>query len=280
MFGKVALKRAAMATLGAVRPRRDRHAEAQGEQAGAAWTIVDEHPASDDFGAAGRRQPAARSKRARRALMALLVFLAVAASVAAASSVPWLLYLLYTGVLLVLGGIAFVTLLWMLDAWRTPASLSQGGLPSNDLEPAHSFSLIVAARHEEGVLETTLARLVTSDHPSFEVLVVVGTDDPLTLEVAERAAEHHPERIKVRIPGLSIAQAPVWMLHQAMRLHGRPARARARRPARRISRTTVTSHDPGPEQQSVRQACYFFIKEHALVADSFGNKIYILFSGG
>ena len=208
MFGKVALKRAAMATLGAVRPRRDRHAEAQGEQAGAAWTIVDEHPASDDFGAAGRRQPAARSKRARRALMALLVFLAVAASVAAASSVPWVLYLLYTGILLVLGGIAFVTLLWMLDAWRTPASLSQGGLASNDLEPAHSFSLIVAARHEEGVLETTLSRLVTSDHPAFEVLVVVGTDDPLTLEVAERAAEHHPERIKVVLDASSPKSKP------------------------------------------------------------------------
>jgi cellulose synthase/poly-beta-1,6-N-acetylglucosamine synthase-like glycosyltransferase len=107
-----------------------------------------------------------------------------------------LLYLLYLGVSLVLGGICWSTLVWMLDAWRTPDSPDRR-LAGADLQPEHSFSLIVPARHEEAVLEATLSRLVTSDHPAFEVLVVVGVDDPATREVAERVAERHPELVKV-----------------------------------------------------------------------------------
>jgi cellulose synthase/poly-beta-1,6-N-acetylglucosamine synthase-like glycosyltransferase len=108
-----------------------------------------------------------------------------------------LLYILYIAVSLVLGAIASTTLVWMLHAWRTPSSLVESRLAPEDLEPAHSFSLIVPARHEEAVLETTLSRLVTSDHPDFEILVVVGTDDPATREVAERVAERYPELVKV-----------------------------------------------------------------------------------
>jgi hypothetical protein len=85
----------------------------------------------------------------------------------------------------------------MVNAWRTPAALVESGLSGTALAPAHSFSLIVPARHEEVVLEATLTRLMTSDHSAFEVLVVVGDDDPLTREVAERVAGQHPERMSV-----------------------------------------------------------------------------------
>jgi cellulose synthase/poly-beta-1,6-N-acetylglucosamine synthase-like glycosyltransferase len=108
-----------------------------------------------------------------------------------------LLYILYIAVSLVLGAVAWTTLIWMLHAWRTPSSLVESRLAHDDLEPAHSFSLIVPARHEEAVLEATLSRLVTTDHPDFEVLVVVGDDDPATREVAERVAGRHPELVKV-----------------------------------------------------------------------------------
>jgi glycosyltransferase involved in cell wall biosynthesis len=87
----------------------------------------------------------------------------------------------------------------MLDAWRTPASFTESRLDGARMEPAYSFSLIVPARHEEAVLETTLSRLVRSDHPAFEVLVVVGADDPATREAAERVAGHYPDQVKVVI---------------------------------------------------------------------------------
>jgi cellulose synthase/poly-beta-1,6-N-acetylglucosamine synthase-like glycosyltransferase len=106
-------------------------------------------------------------------------------------------YALFVGVSLVLGAFCTTTLVWMLDAWRTPEAFARTRLESDHLRPRFSFSLVVPARHEEAVLATTLSRLVTSDHPDFEVLVVVGHDDPQTAAVAERVAARHPELIRV-----------------------------------------------------------------------------------
>jgi cellulose synthase/poly-beta-1,6-N-acetylglucosamine synthase-like glycosyltransferase/4-amino-4-deoxy-L-arabinose transferase-like glycosyltransferase/LysM repeat protein len=107
------------------------------------------------------------------------------------------LYLLYVIITLILGIIALTTLVWMLYAWRTPHSFAESRLLRDDREPACTFSLIVPARHEEAVLDVTLERLSRSDHPAFEIIVVVGDDDHATAEVAERAAARHPGRVKV-----------------------------------------------------------------------------------
>jgi glycosyltransferase XagB len=98
-----------------------------------------------------------------------------------------------------LTAIAATTLWWMLHAWRTPASLVATGFATSAAGPRHSFSLIVPARHEEAVLGATLDRLAASDHPSFEVLAVVGDDDPATRQVAEDAAARHPDRVRVLV---------------------------------------------------------------------------------
>ena len=132
-----------------------------------------------------------------RALGRLLAVVAAAAAAAVAISTGSPLYLLYISVSFVLAAIAWTTLVWMVYAWRTPAALLESGLSGTALAAAHSFSLIVPARHEEVVLEATLTRLMASDHPAFEVLVVVGDDDPLTREVAERVAGRHPDRLRV-----------------------------------------------------------------------------------
>jgi glycosyltransferase XagB len=95
--------------------------------------------------------------------------------------------------------IAAPALWWMLHAWRTPASLLATGFPISDTAPQHSFSLIVPARHEQAVLGATLERLAASHHPSFEVLAVVGDDDPATRAVAEETAARHPDRIRVLV---------------------------------------------------------------------------------
>lgn len=132
-----------------------------------------------------------------RALGRLLALVAASTVLAVSLRSGLSFYLLYVGVSFVLAAIAWTTLVWMVNAWRTPAALVESGLSGKALAPAHSFSLIVPARHEEVVLEATLTRLMTSDHPAFEVLVVVGDDDPGTREVAERVAGRHPDRLKV-----------------------------------------------------------------------------------
>jgi glycosyltransferase XagB len=100
---------------------------------------------------------------------------------------------------LALTAVAVTSLWWMLHAWRTPASLLATGFPTSQTDPQHAFSLIVPARHEQAVLGATLERLAGSHHPSFEVLAVVGDDDPDTRAVAEQAAARHPDRIRVLV---------------------------------------------------------------------------------
>jgi glycosyltransferase XagB len=115
------------------------------------------------------------------------------------SAAELLLYGLLALFVLALTAISTTTLWWMLHAWRTPASLAATGFATSDSPPAHSFSLIVPARHEEAVLGTTLERLAASHHPRFEVLAVVGDDDPATRAVAEETAARHPDRIRVLV---------------------------------------------------------------------------------
>jgi cellulose synthase/poly-beta-1,6-N-acetylglucosamine synthase-like glycosyltransferase/putative flippase GtrA len=107
-----------------------------------------------------------------------------------------LLFAVFSLVLTVIGG---TTLWWMVHAWRTPESLDETGFVGPADEPQLSFSLIVPARQEQAVLGSTLARLAASDHPAFEILVVVGHDDPATAAVAERAARRHPGLIRVLV---------------------------------------------------------------------------------
>lgn len=101
------------------------------------------------------------------------------------------------------------TLVGMLYAWRDfdgtrttengsghgPAQDRAGDQP--DAESRLSFSLLVPARHEQAVLEGTLERLAALDHPAYEVLAIVGHDDPETAEIAHTVAARHPDIIRV-----------------------------------------------------------------------------------
>ncbi len=105
--------------------------------------------------------------------------------------VLWFLVMLAAGYLFLLSTFTLATMLW---EWReshrsaTPADASEGQL---------SFTLLVPARHEEAVIGTTLDGLASLDHPDYEVLVIVGHDDPDTSREAEAAAARHPGRIRV-----------------------------------------------------------------------------------
>jgi cellulose synthase/poly-beta-1,6-N-acetylglucosamine synthase-like glycosyltransferase len=118
------------------------------------------------------------------------------------------LYLLYLALSLLVGVVATSTFIWMMNAWRTPDSLEADGRKDNGQPARYSFSLIVPARDEELVLPNTLARIMSSDHPDFEVLVVVGDNDPGTQAVAEQLAGQYPDRIKVIVYSASPKSKP------------------------------------------------------------------------
>jgi cellulose synthase/poly-beta-1,6-N-acetylglucosamine synthase-like glycosyltransferase len=95
------------------------------------------------------------------------------------------------------GGIATVTLWWTVHAWRTPETLAGTRFAKPDSDHELSFSLLLPARHEEAVLAHTVARMLESTHTDYEIVVIVGHDDPGTTAVAERLARQRPDRVRV-----------------------------------------------------------------------------------
>jgi cellulose synthase/poly-beta-1,6-N-acetylglucosamine synthase-like glycosyltransferase len=93
--------------------------------------------------------------------------------------------------------IAAITLWWQMHAWRTPETLESTRFPAPDGEHQLSFSLLVPARHEEGVLDHTVHRLLESTHSEYEIVIIVGHDDPGTSRVAIRLASQSPDRVTV-----------------------------------------------------------------------------------
>ncbi len=97
----------------------------------------------------------------------------------------------------VLFAFAVVTLWWTMHAWRTPETLAATRFAAHDGTHSLSFSLLLPARHEQRVLEHTVARLMKSTHTRFEIIIIVGHDDPETANVAHRLAVRFRERVRV-----------------------------------------------------------------------------------
>ena len=95
--------------------------------------------------------------------------------------------------------VAGTTLWWMLHAWRSADSLASTGFTRRAAGRHRSFSLLLPARHEQEVLGDTLASLAVLDHPDYEVIAIIGHDDPETEAVARAAADRYPDRIRVVI---------------------------------------------------------------------------------
>lgn len=93
--------------------------------------------------------------------------------------------------------VATITLWWTLHAWRTPDTLISTKFAEPDGDHRLSFSLLLPARHEEAVLEHTVSRLLETTHANYEIIVIVGHDDPGTTAAAERAAASCPQRVRV-----------------------------------------------------------------------------------
>ncbi len=112
----------------------------------------------------------------------------------------------YLAILAVLFIVSMSTLAWMVDSWRSPEASAETAFCQPD-EPCLSFSLVVPARHEERVLASTLQRLLRQDHPHFEVLVVVGHDDPET-ELVARSVEGSDSRVSVLVDTNEVKNKP------------------------------------------------------------------------
>lgn len=97
---------------------------------------------------------------------------------------------------IILMAAAGVTLWWMLHAWRTPETLESTAFAKPDGRADLSFSLLVPARHEEAVLRHTVEQMLRIDHPDFEILLIVGHDDPGTAAIAHELSAEYPDKVR------------------------------------------------------------------------------------
>jgi cellulose synthase/poly-beta-1,6-N-acetylglucosamine synthase-like glycosyltransferase len=78
---------------------------------------------------------------------------------------------------------AAYTLYMMVYTWDQPAADEHARAPSRFRAAERSFTVLLPARHEEEVIETTIERVVRSNYPSalLQVLVICSIDDPGTI---------------------------------------------------------------------------------------------------
>lgn len=98
------------------------------------------------------------------------------------------------GLLFLLG---CLNLRWMIDAWWTPENHEMRRSDAVDVDHEQLVSLIVPARHEVDVLESTLVQIAEQAYRNLEVIIVVGHDDPDTDRVARDTAERLGSRFQV-----------------------------------------------------------------------------------
>ena len=101
-----------------------------------------------------------------------------------------------TSILLTL--VAAGTLWWMMHAWRMPEVYESIHGPLDD-QPQLGFSLIVPCREEsEAVMGETIRRLLSQEHPDFEIIISVGHDDEETIAAARNIAATD-DRVRVAV---------------------------------------------------------------------------------
>ena len=79
------------------------------------------------------------------------------------------------------------TLYLMLYTWDRPEAYLRAKAPTRFLSPSKSFTVMLPARHEEDVIQTTIERVVRAKYPKelLEVVVICKTDDQGTISKAE-----------------------------------------------------------------------------------------------
>lgn len=137
----------------------------------------------------------------------VLAVAASAATLAVVASPATAAYSAAASLFLLMFVVSLYTLSLMLYAWRDDHSLAETGYPEGHRIARHSFSLILPARHEEEVLPATLRTLAEQEHPDFEVLVVVGHDDPGT-ELAARQAVEGDSRFQIVVDRNEVKSKP------------------------------------------------------------------------
>ncbi len=83
------------------------------------------------------------------------------------------------------------TLYLMIYTWDQPETYRKAQAPKQFLPPQKSFTVMLPARHEEDVIQTTIERVVLAHYPLslLEVVVICSADDTGTIAEAQRKVD-------------------------------------------------------------------------------------------
>jgi cellulose synthase/poly-beta-1,6-N-acetylglucosamine synthase-like glycosyltransferase len=87
---------------------------------------------------------------------------------------------------------AAYALYMMIYTWEQPEAESKARAPERFLTPQRSFTVMLPARHEEDVIQSTIERVVKARYPIelMQVLVICSADDTGTIDKAMAKIEH------------------------------------------------------------------------------------------
>ena len=102
-----------------------------------------------------------------------------------------LLYVILAVVSILLAVQGGYTLYLMIYTWDQPDVHERTRAPDRFVEPSLSFTVMLPARHEEDVIQTTIGRVVGANYPAelLQVLVICSADDTGTISKAEQKIE-------------------------------------------------------------------------------------------
>lgn len=84
-------------------------------------------------------------------------------------------------------------LYWLLYAWQDPEQINKEKTPKHLATPALSFTALIPARDEAGVISQTIESINAIEYPQDlkEILVICRTDDLSTIKSVEAAIAYH-----------------------------------------------------------------------------------------
>jgi cellulose synthase/poly-beta-1,6-N-acetylglucosamine synthase-like glycosyltransferase len=114
-----------------------------------------------------------------------------------------------------LTGQSIYTLYLMLYTWDQPEAYARAQAPEQFLPPSISFTVMLPARHEEGVIATTLDRVVSAHYPIelLEVVVICADDDTGTIEEAQRKIDALRAKRPANLRVLTFSDKPINKPH-------------------------------------------------------------------
>lgn len=108
------------------------------------------------------------------------------------------------------------TLYLMLYTWDRQDAYEKSKCPEHFLPPQKTFTIMLPARHEEEVIQTTIERVIAANYPlhMLEVIVICSVDDTGTINEAQRKVD------QLRAAGIESARVVVFNDRPINKPHG------------------------------------------------------------